>query len=76
MTVAACLNAPAVLTGIAEPLVANLVSRWQRALAPDQLEAIARLERAAAVAWQRPATDPAAGGAQPAKPAGPARLNQ
>jgi hypothetical protein len=33
-------------------------------------------QRAAAVAWQRPATDPAASGAQPAKPDGPAWLNQ
>jgi hypothetical protein len=33
-------------------------------------------QRAAAVAWQQPATDHAAGGAQPAKPAGPAWLNQ
>jgi hypothetical protein len=33
-------------------------------------------QRAAAAAWQRPATDPAAGGAQTAKPAGPAWLNQ
>ena len=33
-------------------------------------------QRAAAVAWQRPAADAAGAGAQPAKPAGPAWLSQ
>jgi hypothetical protein len=33
-------------------------------------------QHAAAVAWQRPATGQEAGGSQPAKPAGPAWLNQ
>jgi hypothetical protein len=49
-TVAACLAAPPALLGIAPELVANLRTRWERKLAPEQGAAVARLERAAEAA--------------------------